>query len=1235
MLYIFDQTEKLITTLPEGSFSNPVHREVLNGENSFQFTIPAGSEYVVEGNLVGFRDLDGYWQIFEIKRLVDAHGDSLTRTAYCEHILYELLDDIVTDKRPSADATAALAGMLENTRWQVGIVDDLGASSTNAYYEAALSGIQKVADAWHGELRWRIIISNSQITERRVDLLAMRGSDTGKQFVYSKDTLSIEREEDISGVYTAMYGRGKGVETDSGEGYGRRLTFEEVEWSTLTDPTDKPAGQEWVGDPEALAQWGRPGGRHRYGVYTNEDQTDPAALLQETWDALQTAKIPRVTYSLDVISLEQLTGYEHEAVRLGDLVRVIDREFRPELVVSARIIELERDLLAPENTKVTLGSFAPSIVETTIDTQRQITEAKNKPYNTKWLDGKISVLQNEIENISSYVFQTAADGILIMDAPDFATASKAMKLGGGIFALANSKTGDQWNWRTFGNGSGFTADEITTGLLNASLVQIGSGTVFEDGYDPTLLELNGLTVGMGADENCTALFHFDGSLNSHKGLTPTFTRNSVAYLQGGTQVVTGEPRFEDAKFGKGILLEEGTTNLLTANQSSVETDLTGFSNNYVTLSRDNAHVYSGSYSLKAIWDGMLIDSYFFVYSFTLSPNTVYTWQAKIYAESDVYLSMGNMCLQEWSGGWRSIAPAGAGLLKITGGTWIKIGGTGTTNSDWVSGANSALVLRPPTDSSGNKVTTPIWIDEIQIEQKAYATSWQIGGTTRNSEVLTIPTAGVFNKGNWTVEMVYTPIDAFVSSYPYLWGIDIDANNRYALYVHAGLVYLAVRSGGTYYTISSGSISVGVTSHITASGDGSHIRLIQDGVQIGSDTVYVEPVGALPTNMYIGAYPTAQSNQANGIIDELRIDKIARTTEEIKSWHQANAPFYSSEDVAQLPGYLRAETDGFKVYDAAGALRVLMGSWLNNTVREYGLKVIGGKIYSSSIKTGLENDTENYIKIEDVGDKGTIDFVGLNGASLLQLKVTDNYAPFNFYNISGTNTARIYVSPTGDYLSIASLTNGVDIGGGGASLELGDIYDTGSVGIGFEGQIKTDIMPNTTNTYKIGNSTRKWSLVRATTITSGDLAFEEESCAICGERFVDGDIVVLLVKTVDEMLGTLTIPVHDRCKAIAKTFTMEVPATITKYQVNDQGEVEPYLDFDFEDIDEKIIVLQPNYDFNKDAGEFFRKDTEENRAIFSEEEIKNGVKVTKKNALCTTMVRKKRMKYRTIEFTTGI
>ena len=45
--------------------------------------------------------------------------------------------------------------------------------------------------------------------------------------------------------------------------------------------------------------------------------------------------------------------------------------------------------------------------------------------------------------------------------------------------VANGKTSDQWNWRTFGTGEGFTADLITAGVLRAGIITIlGSDQFF-------------------------------------------------------------------------------------------------------------------------------------------------------------------------------------------------------------------------------------------------------------------------------------------------------------------------------------------------------------------------------------------------------------------------------------------------------------------------------------------------------------------------------------------------------------------------------------------------------------------------------------------------------------------------------------------------------------------------------------------------------------------------------------
>jgi hypothetical protein len=132
----------------------------------------------------------------------------------------------------------------------------------------------------------------------------------------------------------------------------------------------------------------------------------------------------------------------------------------------------------------------------------------------------------------------------------------------------------------------------------------------------------------------------------------------------------------------------------------------------------------------------------------------------------------------------------------------------------------------------------------------------------------------------------------------------------------------------------------------------------------SESCFIENPGlpaALGNYLYIGTDRNG-NNAINTLVDELRIDKVYRDVATRTAWHKAGTPFYTSEDMKQWPGYLRAETDGLKVYDSAGDLRVLLGSWLENAVREYGLEVIKGKIYSSLIRTSTK-DSAQYIAFE--------------------------------------------------------------------------------------------------------------------------------------------------------------------------------------------------------------------------------------------------------------------------------
>lgn len=1055
MLYIFNQNEQLQAVLkpdttptysrvtgeayfiqpqnstPDGAPPSPstacpyfdaVHYEKLNGENTFTFSVPADhsdSQYVTEGNLVAFKDLDLDWQLFEIKRIVDLHGDGLIKTVFCEHAYYELLDDFIEDIRPyDVSAQFALTQALAGTRWQPGDVADLGINSTNYYYESVLSAIQKVADTWKGELQFRVVVEGGVISARYVDLLARRGADTGKQFVYSKDIKSIEREVDLTNVATALYGRGKGVEV--GEGYGRRLDFADVVWSTASgDPVDKPAGQEWVGDPEALARWGRPGGRHRFGVFEDPEETDPAKLLQKTWEALQKENNPRITYRLDVADLERLSGYGHEKVRLGDTVRCIDRKFNPPLLVEARVIEINRDLLQPENTHIVLGNFAPTITDENLKVQETVKVVRDRqgvwdtatpftgPVPTSWLDGIINTLQNEVRAGNGSVTLTDDNGILIADNPDNPT--KALRLLGGLLAISNEKdpvTGE-WVWRTFGTGDGFTADLLNAGQIRTSLVQILGNTYFywdgdylyivnpDDGNQQIRLSKEGIRFTRDGGQTWQVAMDFDGirmegqSQDGHTHYTgdgtkvydeagnlvghfgsfetlgdqiATFTRASTAYLSNGTQVAAGQPRFE----GGGVMIEEGTSNLVKTNAGAdpLFNSATGW-----TFFGQGASIANGVLTLKST-DGTTVSGCQCTLT-NLAQNTKHSFLIRA-RYKDGSGNAGTLYVDLYGGITYDRAEQKLGISpSMLTNAFQDFKKDGFDSQD----VPSSVQLRIFTFS-----TRPTEVEFVQLEQKAYATTVMDG--SRATEVLTVPTAGVFQKGNWTVKLRYTPTSAtnVGNVTKYLWHCYIDANNAYRLHVGwDGEFGLWVNANGTWYQVNGGSTTVGNTYFITASGDGSKLRLFVNGVQIGSDIAYVEPVGTLPANMYIGS-DTYGTQQANGLLSDFAVMSRAQTLAEHQAEYQSGLPLTVDDDTTLLmtmDGTLLPTVRDFGLFTKNGRFilqdpksgqgielwqgseqKVLIGRLPDGTI---GQIIRGGKLYGSTIRSGPEGAT-SYIEL---------------------------------------------------------------------------------------------------------------------------------------------------------------------------------------------------------------------------------------------------------------------------------
>lgn len=367
----------------------------------------------------------------------------------------------------------------------------------------------------------------------------------------------------------------------------------------------------------------------------------------------------------------------------------------------------------------------------------------------------------------------------------------------------------------------------------------------------------------------------------------TFQRGSVAYLANGSQVDTGLPCFESACYGQGIQVEESTINYLSENQSSIETDTTGF-NAYgggsTTLTRDITEYWTGNASLKAVTDGGAAEQGFTTTSITVVASQSQTASVWLKGTGTVYVG-----IQERDAADAYVNQTISAVITLNS-TWQRVS---VTRVFGASGVKARLIVY----AVGTQTIT-FYADGLQIEQnKAYATNWHLGGATRNAETLTIPTANVFNRAAWSVEMVFRPTSNPVVTgvYRRLWRFYINESNYYNIILQPdGRLRLHCRSGGVDYSTYIGTetiLQINTDYHVCATGrtDILKLNLFVNGAQYGTANVaYVDPVGTLPADMYVGSIQTG-TFQANGIYNDLRISNVARSLADHQAAYNRGRP----------------------------------------------------------------------------------------------------------------------------------------------------------------------------------------------------------------------------------------------------------------------------------------------------------------------------------------------------------
>lgn len=353
MIYLFDKDEKLIKIVRKSAVKTALQKYALTTER-----------YVSDRLTVELKGLNAdeleQVEYMAIQTMEDAHtfhyfyvaqksSDELTTLIGVQSGIEELRKSPVYDKRPqNAFARDVITDLLAGTNWQARFVGETTPHSTNFYYTSVFDALKKVCEVWDLEMQFFVEMNGNRIGGRYIDFKRRIGEAVGKRVVYGHNALQILQEVERTNIFTALVGRGKGEET--GEGYGRKITFEDATWSTdQGKPVNKPAGQKYLELPLMTRQYGIKNAdgsmRPKIGFVDFSEEENPEVLIERTYKALIDAARPQLTLKTSSVYLK--------GVKIGDTIRVVRHDKK--LDYDTRIFEITFNRLNNQSSDIKLG----------------------------------------------------------------------------------------------------------------------------------------------------------------------------------------------------------------------------------------------------------------------------------------------------------------------------------------------------------------------------------------------------------------------------------------------------------------------------------------------------------------------------------------------------------------------------------------------------------------------------------------------------------------------------------------------------------------------------------------------------------------------------------------------------------------------------------------------------------------------------------------------------------------
>lgn len=357
--------------------------------------------------------------------------------------------------------------------------------------------------------------------------------------------------------------------------------------------------------------------------------------------------------------------------------------------------------------------------------------------------------------------------------------------------------------------------------------------------------------------------------------SPTFTRSSQATLPDGTTVAANVPRFTD----NGLMIEEGTTNLKS--DPSFTAGIADWINQATTMEWDKTIGRTDNYSMHVVGGGSM-NRVYFTQKISAGEQLAFSCYIKSAGTPKAHL--------EYNGGdytWKSFNSN----YTSGGGDWERAYVAGE-----VATSDTTAFCFIDTITGGYDA----WIDDVQIENKSYATSYING--TRAAESLTVP-AAVASSDDITIEMTVVTPSAITNTNRTLFN-GYSAKHRILLYIpesgtKLNIAYMDTSHSEKYITGISPNIIDGLSHKISLTHQQSTgiIKIYVDGALTGSGVI-----SSLDTSL-TGDYIIGSQNESyhwNHPIRDIRISSTIHTVDKIASDAQLGRLQVESDTTYYLP-----------------------------------------------------------------------------------------------------------------------------------------------------------------------------------------------------------------------------------------------------------------------------------------------------------------------------------------------